>query len=157
MEYLLITLGILCLIVGLAGCIVPMLPGPPIAYAGMLCLHFTDKVEFTPSELIMWGLLVALSVVLDYLIPMLGTKLFGGSKYGNWGCVIGTFVGLFFGPVGIILGPFLGACVGELIGNRTASEALKSAVGSFVGFVSGTLLKLIICLYFIYETIVSLW
>lgn len=157
MEYLLITVGILCLIVGLVGCIVPMIPGPPIAYAGMVCLHFTDAVSFSTTALVLWGIVVAVTVVLDYVIPVLGSKFFGGTKWGSWGCVIGTFVGLFVGPLGIILGPFFGALVGEMLGKKSGSDALISAIGSFLGFLCGTLLKLIICLYFIYEAIVAIW
>lgn len=155
MEYLLIVLGILCLVVGVVGCVVPMVPGPPIAYAGMVLLHFSGIVEFSVALFVWWGLLVFASVLLDYVIPVMGTKYFGGSRYGSWGCIVGTFAGLFMGPFGIIVGPFLGACIGELIANRTFSEALKSAVGSFLGFLCGTLLKLAICIYFIYEVIVA--
>lgn len=156
MEYLLITIGVICLIIGLAGCVLPVIPGPPIAYAGILCLHFTDAVEFTMVSLVMWGVVVALSVVLDNMIPVIGTKFFGGSRWGTWGCVVGTLVGLFAGPVGVIIGPFLGALVGELLGRKPVPDALKSAFGSFLGFLCGTLLKLVICVYFIYESIVAI-
>lgn len=157
MEYLLITLGIICLLVGLAGCVVPMIPGPPIAYLGMLCFHFTDMCHFSTMALVTWAVVVAVSVVLDYVIPIVGTKFFGGSKKGSWGCVIGTFIGIFAGPVGIIAGPFIGALVGELVGNEPFGEALKAAIGSFLGFLCGTLMKIVICVYFIYEIIVSVW
>lgn len=153
MEYLLIILCVLCLLVGLAGCVVPVIPGPPIAYLGMLCLHFTERVSFSATTLVMWGIIVLLMVVLDYVIPIVGTKVFGGTKYGNWGCIIGTIVGLILGPLGVIVGPFVGACVGELLAHRTFAEALKSAIGSFLGFLCGTLLKLLLCGYFIYKAI----
>lgn len=157
MEYILITLGIICMVVGVLGCIVPMIPGPPIAYLGMLCFQLTEMYTFTTGALITWGVVVALSVVLDYIIPIIGTKFFGGSKWGSWGCVIGTFVGLVAGPVGVVVGPFIGALVGELMGKKPFDEALKSAFGSFIGFLFGTLMKIAICAYFIYVLIVAFW
>ena len=114
LDIILIVIGALCMIAGLAGCILPFLPGPPIAYVGLVILHFTDKVQYSTTQLIVWLLIVAVLQVLDYFTPMLGSKYSGGSKWGNWGCIIGTLVGLLFLPWGIILGPFLGAVIGEL-------------------------------------------
>ncbi len=156
MDWSLIIIACICLSLGLIGCIVPMIPGPPIAYVGMLCLHFTDAVQFSITELIIWGVLIAITVVLDYVIPSLGSKYFGGSKWGTWGCIIGTIIGLFIMPVGIILGPFLGAVIGELLGNRGYGDALKSGIGSLAGFIFGTALKVALCIYFIYKAIESL-
>ena len=93
--------------------------------------------------------------VLDYFTPMLGSKYSGGSKWGNWGCIIGTLVGLLFLPWGVILGPFLGAVIGELLGNKEFSQALKSGVGSLIGFILGTLLKFVVCGYFCYQFILG--
>ena len=149
MELLLYILSALCMLVGLAGCILPMLPGPPLAWLGMLLLHFTDRVDFTVTELVVSALVVIATVVLDYITPMIGTKKFGGGKYGNWGCMIGTVVGLFFMPLGLILGPFIGAVIGELIAGKPMRAALKAGFGSFVGFLFGTLIKLAVCIYFI--------
>ena len=148
MDILLIILGILCLAAGLAGCILPVIPGPPVAYAGLLLLHFTDKASFTTAQLPTWMLVVILLQVLDYFIPMLGSKYSGGSRWGTRGCLIGTVAGLFFMPWGIILGPFLGAFFGELLGGRVTGEALKSGFGSLVGFLFGTVLKIEECGYF---------
>lgn len=138
LDIILIVIGALCMIAGLAGCILPFLPGPPIAYVGLVILHFTDKVQYSTTQLIVWLLIVAVLQVLDYFTPMLGSKYSGGSKWGNWGCIIGTLVGLLFLPWGIILGPFLGAVIGELLGNKEFSQALKSGVGSLLGFIFGT-------------------
>ncbi len=109
LDILLMVISALCLLVGLVGCIVPMLPGPPVAYIGLLILHFTDKVEYTVSQLTVWLLLVVVLQVLDYFTPMLGSKYSGGSKWGNRGCIVGTLAGLLFLPWGILVGPFLGA------------------------------------------------
>lgn len=148
-EYLLYALSAICMLVGLAGCILPMLPGPPLAWLGMLLLHFTDRVDFSVTELVVSALVVIATLVLDYFTPMIGAKKFGGGKYGNRGCVIGTIVGMFFLPLGLILGPFVGAVIGELIAGKPFSAALKAGFGSFVGFLFGTLIKLGVCLYFI--------
>lgn len=150
MDILLIILGILCLIIGLAGCFLPVVPGPPVAYAGLVLLHFTDKVQYSTAQLLVWLLVVVILQVLDYFVPMLGSKYSGGSRWGTRGCLVGTIAGLFFMPWGIILGPFLGAFIGELLGGRRTGQALKSGLGSLLGFLLGTVLKCVACGYFIY-------
>lgn len=104
LDWILIFSGIICLLVGLAGSVVPMLPGPPLSYAAMLLLHFTDRVQFTASQLLWWLAVVVVLTVLDYVVPMLGSKYIGGSRWGTWGCLVGTLLGLFFLPWGIIVG-----------------------------------------------------
>lgn len=144
MDYVLITLGIILLLLGIAGAILPVLPGPPLNYGALLLLHATAKYQFTGRFLLIWAVITILVYALDYLIPAWGTKKFGGSKQGVWGSIFGLLVGLIlFPPIGIILGPFIGAVLGELIGGKTSTQALRSGFGSFVGFLTGTLLKLI--------------
>ena len=157
MDIVLIILGIFCLVGGLAGCILPMLPGPPLAYAGMLLLHFTDQVQFTTPQLLVWLALVAVIQALDYFVPLLGTKYSGGSKWGTRGCLVGTVIGLFFMPWGLIVGPFAGAFIGELLGGRETVQALKSGFGSLLGFLFGTVVKCILCGYFIWQFVIALW
>ena len=151
MDIVLVILAAVFLFVGMLGCILPMLPGPLLAYAGMLLLHLTDRVQFTTGQLLVWLLIVVVTVVLDYVTPLLGSKYSGGSKWGERGCMIGTVIGLFFAPWGIIIGPFVGAVVGELLGDKELSQALKSGFGSFLGFLFGTVLKLGVCGYFIWQ------
>lgn len=153
MDILLIIVGILLLIAGVVGCILPILPGTPLAYVGLLLIHFTEKVEFTTTELVIWMIIIIAIQVLDYFTPMLGSKYSGGSRNGNRGCVIGTIVGLFFMPWGIFIGPFLGAFIGELLGGSNRTTAIRAGFGSLLGFLMGTFLKLIICLYFIYQCV----
>ena len=155
LDIILIILGVLCLITGLMGCILPFLPGPPVAYLGLVLLHFTDKVQYTTTQLIVWLLIVLVVQVLDYFTPMLGSKYSGGSRWGNWGCIIGTLIGLLFLPWGVIFGPFLGAVIGELLGNKEFSQALRSGVGSLIGFLLGPFLKFVVCGYFCYQFIVG--
>ena len=144
MDYLLIAFGIIFIISGVLGGVLPILPGPPLSYIGLLLLHFTERYQFSSKFLIIWGIITVVVYTLDYIIPALGTKKFGGSKRGVWGSMIGLIIGLiFFGPFGIIIGPFVGAVVGELTAGKDSSAALKSGFGSFIGFLLGTLLKLI--------------
>jgi uncharacterized protein YqgC (DUF456 family) len=144
MDYILIGLGIVFIISGILGGVLPVLPGPPLSYIGLLLLHFTAKYQFTERFLIIWAVVTVLVYVLDYIIPVWGTKRYGGSKRGIWGSIIGLIVGLFFfPPFGIIIGPFVGAVLGELSSGKDSNSALRSGFGSFVGFLTGTLLKLI--------------
>lgn len=156
MDILLIVLSFLLLVLGLAGCILPVLPGAPLSYAGLLVLQLSDTVSFSPFQLITWFVCVVVLQVLDYVTPLLGSKYSGGTSHGNRGCVAGTLVGLFFMPWGIIIGPFAGAVVGELLGGSDLHRALRAGIGSLVGFVLGTLLKICICLYFLYQGIAAL-
>lgn len=156
-DILLISLGIVCLIIGFVGCFVPILPGPPISYGGMLLLHVTSRVQFTARQLLVWLALTIVVQVLDYIVPLLGTKYCGGTKYGNWGCVIGTIVGLVFVPYGLVFGPFLGAVIGELAGGSTSDRALLSGVGSLLGFLFGTLVKCVLCGYFVWQFVAALF
>nr|MBD3622792.1 DUF456 domain-containing protein [Sunxiuqinia sp.] len=145
MYYVLITLGVLFIISGILGGILPVLPGPPLSYVGLILLHLTERYQFSTNFLIVWGVITIVVYLLDYLIPIWGTKKFGGSKRGVWGSIIGLLVGmLLFPPFGIIVGPFLGAVLGELSSGKQSREAFRSGFGSFLGFLVGTLLKLIV-------------
>ena len=157
MDILLIILGVIALLLGLVGCIVPMLPGPPIAYVALLMLQLTEPAPFTTTQLLLWLLLVAFVQLIDYLLPMLGTKYSGGGRWGSRGCLVGTLLGLFFMPWGLLVGPFLGAYLGTLIEGRNQSEALKSGFGSLLGFLLGTVLKCLVCGYFAWQFVVSLF
>ncbi len=151
MDIILIILGILCLITGLAGCILPMLPGPPVAYAALILLHLTDRVSLSTSELLIGLLLVIAIQLLDYFIPMWGTKYTGGGgKWANRGSLIGTIVGMFFLPWGIIIGPFVGAFMGATKDGMDNTQALKAGFGSLIGFLVGTAAKFVLCGYFIW-------
>ena len=134
---------------GFAGSILPVIPGPPISWAGFLLLRWTDYINRGAEgyENALWILLfiVVVVTILDYVVPILGTKKYGGSKRGVWGATLGVVVGLFFGPPGIIIGPFLGAYIGEISSGKKDREALRAAWGSFVGFLMGVGMKLMVC------------
>lgn len=157
METLLIILAFACIIIGIIGSVLPVLPGVPLSYGGILILHFTDKVQFTTEFLIFWAVIVIIVQLLDYYVPIWGTKKFGGSKRGIWGCAVGMVVGLFFGPWGIVLGPFVGAIVGELSGGKQTQEAIKAGFGSFMGFLLGIVSKLIVGGFLLYYAIVNVF
>ena len=143
MDWIWITLGIVLTVAGIAGCILPFIPGPPLSYLALLTLIAIDENTFTARFLVIW-LLVAIGVtLLDYYVPVWGTKKFGGSRKGVWGATIGLIIGIFFfPPFGMIAGPFIGAFVGELIEGKDTQAALRSGFGSFIGFVAGTVMKL---------------
>jgi uncharacterized protein YqgC (DUF456 family) len=84
--------------------------------------------------------------VLDYYVPIWGTKKFGGSKWGAYGSAIGLIAGLFLGPCGIFIGAFAGAFVGEFLNDKNPNRALKAAFGSFIGLMAGMAVKVILCL-----------
>lgn len=149
MDILLLILGIICLLVGIVGSILPVLPGPSAAWFSLMLLHWTDYADFSSRFLIITAVLSMITIGLDYVIPGWGSRRFGGSKMGEKGALIGTFAGLLMGPLGIILGPFVGAFIGEMLHDRrNVSRALRAAWGSFVGFLAGTGIKLVLCLFF---------
>ena len=151
MDSLLIILGIVCLVVGFFGSFLPVLPGTGLSWLGLLFLHFTERVEFSTTFLVVTAVVVVIVNMLDYMIPIWGSKKFGGTDYGKKGAIAGVIVGVFLGPLGIILGPFLGAIVGELIHNSTDfKKAFRSGLGAFFGFMLGTGIKMIVCLVFVF-------
>ena len=154
---MIILAGIL-IVLGIIGCFLPVLPGPPLGYVGILLLHFSSLGHFSATLLIILGLVVLLVSVLDYLVPVLGAKKFGGSNMGVIGCVVGLVLGIFiFPPIGIIVGPFLGAIAGELLNGDDLKKAIKSGFGSFLGYILGTGVKLAVCFvmaYFYFERII---
>jgi|SRR5680860_54520 len=141
MDFILIIIGIGCIIAGLLGSVLPVLPGPPLSYLGLILLQLTSTRPFSTGFLIMWAAVVIALIILDNIIPAWTTKKAGGSAYGVWGSFLGLILGLFFPPVGIIAGPLIGAFAGELIGGKSTNHALKSAWGSFIGLLLGTLLN----------------
>lgn len=157
MEYVLVILGIICILIGIIGSILPGLPGPPISYLGLLLLHWTKYGDFSQRSLIIWAGIVILVSILDYIVPVWGTKKYGGTKSGVVGSTIGLLVGVIllpllgiilgpFGLIGILGGPFIGAFIGELSTGRNSDSALRAALGSFAGFVAGTIMKLAVCI-----------
>lgn len=156
MDIVLLIVAIICLLVGLAGAVLP-LPGPPLSFVGLLALQFSKFAQFSENLLWILGIVTLIVTILDYYVPIWGTKKFGGSKYGAWGSTIGLIVGMFFGPFGIFIGAFLGALVGELIAGSTSQQATKAAFGSFMGFLVGIVMKIALCVVMIWYAGKEIW
>ena len=147
MDTLLSILAVVCGLTGVAGCFLPVLPGPPVAYLGLLLVHWTDYAQFSVEYLDMWAVLTGAVTLADYLLPAWITGRLGGSRQATRGAAIGTLAGLFFMPWGLVLGPFAGAFIGEMLHDRTDNaRAFRVAFGSFLAFVLGTGLKLVVSL-----------
>lgn len=155
-----IIVAFVLMLIGLIGAIVPGIPGTPISLAGLIVLALTETVEFSVPFWVIISIIAVVITVLDYIVPALGTKKFGGTKKGMWGSTLGLLAGMFiisFGPLGwggIIAGPFFGAYIGELIAHNP--HPWKAAFGSFIGFLAGTLLKIIFGIVVIVIAIVAL-
>ena len=151
MDILLLILGFACIITGLIGSFLPVLPGPSVSWVGLALLYFTKAV---PANYWVLGIALLITIVisvLDYVIPAKGTKRFGGSSYGIWGTNIGLIVGILAPvPFGFIIGPFVGALIGELIYDfKDHNRALKAAAGSFVGFLASSFMKFVVCVMYL--------
>lgn len=131
------------MLVGVAGTILPALPGVPLVFAGMFLAAWAGDFELVgPAMLVVLGLLTLLSIVVDFVAAALGAKRVGASRLALIGAVVGTFAGLFFGPLGLLAGPFVGALIGELIHVRELRQATRVGFGTWLGIVLGTVLKL---------------
>lgn len=157
MDILLIILGSICIIVGILGTLLPILPGPIIGFVGLLLLHFTSSHPFWRRFFIVRGIVIVAITLMDYYVPIWWTKKFGWTKAGVRGSTIGLIIGTIilpilgiviwpFGLIGLIAWPFLGAYLGEKLAGRHHEHALRSAVGSFIGFLAWTFAKLVVCL-----------
>lgn len=142
METLFIVIGAFFIIAGILGAFIPLLPGPPLSYIGILILHFVKGGLFSWLFLISWGIVVVIVITLDSFMPAEGSRRMGGSKLGVYGALLGALIGLFFfPPAGIIVGPIVGAFIGEFIAGKNSGSALRAAMGSFVGFLVAVALK----------------
>nr|WP_315200755.1 DUF456 domain-containing protein [uncultured Flavobacterium sp.] len=150
MDIVLLLLGFGCVVTGIFGSFLPVLPGPSISWVGIALLYFTTAVPVNYWILGISLLITVMLTILDYIIPAKGTKKFGGSKYGIWGTNIGLIVGIFAPiPLGFIIGPFVGAFVGELIYDyKDHQRALKAATGSLLGFLASSFMKFVVCMMY---------
>ncbi|MGQ4659442.1 DUF456 family protein [Lysobacter sp. F6437] len=134
--------GILIL-VGVAGTVLPALPGLPLVFGGMLLAAWAGGFEQVGGwMLLLLGVLTVLSIGIDLLATAMGAKRVGASKLALVGAVVGTFAGLFFGPIGLLAGPFIGALAGELIHGREVRKAARVGFGTWLGILFGTVLKI---------------
>ncbi len=157
MDIFLYILAIVLCLIGLAGCILPGLPGPPFNFGAMLILQWMYS-PFESYLIIVFAILTAAILVIDYLLPIWFAKKFGATKQGIWGSIIGMILGIFFTPIGMILGLLLGAVLGDLLAGRTSSQATKSGFATVFGTLLSTGLKLgiagMITVFVFYEIII---
>ena len=159
MDTILLLVGLICVIAGVFGSFMPVLPGPSISWVGLLLLYLTTAI---PNNYWILGITLLTTIVitiLDYVIPAKGTRKFGGSSYGVWGTNIGLIVGFFIPiPFGFVVGAFLGAFIGELIyDKKDKKRALKAATGSFLGFLASSFMKFVVCLIFLGVFLYIIW
>ncbi len=150
MDIILVIIAALFMILGIIGSFLPVLPGPLTSWLGLLIVHLTDAIPINKSFLFITLIIAILIWVLDYIIPAIGTKRFGGTKYGMIGTTIGLIVGLLAPiPGGIIIGPFVGALIGELLNKSDSKIATRAAFGSFIGFLVSTFIKFVVAVVYL--------
>ncbi|MEE9609801.1 MAG: DUF456 domain-containing protein [Desulfatiglandales bacterium] len=144
MTTALIILGLILVLAGFIGCILPILPGPPLSFIALIILSYAKDWEpFSVTFLIVMGGLTVIATILDYVVPAAGAKKYGASKFGTWGSVLGLLIGLLvFPPFGMFIGGFIGAVIGELLAGMEREKALRVGWGVFVGNLAGIGLKM---------------
>ena len=136
-------LATVMVLAGLVGLLLPVLPGPPLLFGGLLVAAWAeDFVYVGTATLTLLAVLALLTYAVDFAATALGAKRFGASKRAVLGAVVGAVVGLFFGLPGVLLGPFIGAVLGELTAQRGLGEAGRAGVGATIGLVLGAAGKL---------------
>ena len=153
MTILIIVFSIILLILGVIGSILPIVPGPPLSFVGLLLLHLFTPFVMQEDYLFLFGIAAALITFLDYWLQVYSVKLFGGGKASTIGVIIGILVGVFiFPPVGVLVGPFLGAYIGAIIeSDFDLVKSFKIAFGSLIGFLGGTILKFVYSIIVIWQ------
>lgn len=145
-------------IVGIIGCVVPVVPGVLLSYAGLLCAGLASYSGMSTASLVLWLVLAAGVTLADYFLPAWMTRRFGGSRAGALGATAGVVAGLFFGPLGVLFGPFIGAVVGELLHRHDdVAKALLVGLGSFLSFLVGTGLKLAVAVGMFVHVAADTW
>lgn len=157
MDIFLIILAFLLGATALVGAILPVIPGLPLAYGGLLILYFTGN-DISITELIVWAIVILIVSLIDYFASPLITKKSGGSRSAVIGSAVGVVVGLFLGPLGIVFGAFIGAFVGEIIHKpNDKANALRVGFYSFIGFIIGTAIKILITVWILIVMVRSLF
>jgi uncharacterized protein YqgC (DUF456 family) len=159
MDIFLLIIGFLMVLLGILGSFLPMLPGPLTGWLGLLIIHFTSVI---PMNYMFLGITFSVAMIiwiLDYIIPAMGTKHFGGSKYGVYGTTIGILIGLLSPvPFGILIGAFLGAFIGELLfDSKDTNRALKASFGSFIGLLASATIKFSIAFVYVLLLLMKFW
>lgn len=153
MDLLLIILAFALIILGFIGAMLPVIPGPILAYAGLWLGQWSGMANFSTLFLSIMTVVTVIVIVSDYFFPAIITRRFGGTKEASWGALIGSLVGIFLTPIGMILGMILGAFIGQAISNNAIAHPLKAALGSFLGFLVGTGIKMLFAAFALWSLI----
>ena len=158
MDIIFLVLAGILMLVGILGSFLPMLPGIPVSWAGLLLLHLTSVIPMNYTFLGVTLLVTIIIFALQYAIPALGTKYLGGSKQGMFGATIGLFAGIFIPiPFAILIAPFVGAFLGEILNKADSKTALKAASGSFIGLLASTFMEFVVTAIFLLLFIYKVW
>lgn len=157
MDIILIILAFAFTLIAILGSVLPLLPGPPLAYLALWLARWSGYCELSNSFMAWLSVVTIVVFVIDYFLPPLITKSAGGSKYATWGSITGMMFGIIFTPIGMVFGMLLGAFIGEIaFAKKSTDKALKAAAGAFAGFILGTGLKLVFCSFILYTIIASI-
>ncbi len=158
LEILAILIGSLLMLLGLIGSVLPILPGPPLSFIGLFLLALVKNFSppLTPARVLLLGIVTILMVAMDYVLPLLGAKRYGSSKWGVWGSVLGMLIGMFLSPLAVLLGSFFGAVVAEWLAGKTKGESFRAGWGVMVGTLFATIVRLGFCGLMIYYFIMAL-
>lgn len=158
MDILLVVLAGVLMILGLIGSLLPMLPGIPLSWVGLLLLHLSSFLPMNYTFLSITFFIALIIFALQYAIPALGTKYLGGSKSGMVGASIGLVIGIFTPiPFAILIGPFVGAYIGEIINKSDSRTALKAASGSFIGLLASSFMELVVTFIYLILFVLKIW
>ncbi|HJS00415.1 MAG TPA: DUF456 domain-containing protein [Flavobacterium sp.] len=159
MDILFFILGLGCMLMGILGSFLPVLPGISLSWLGIVFLYFTNAIPVNYWILGLTLLVVILFSIANYILPAKGTQKFGGSRAGVWGTYIGLIVGLFAPiPLGFIIGPFVGALIGELVfDSKNTPQAVRAATGSAVGILVSSFIHFVLCIIYFGIFISIVW
>jgi uncharacterized protein YqgC (DUF456 family) len=159
LEGMTIVIGSILMLLGLAGSILPILPGPPFSFMGLFLLallkHFSPPL--TPVLVVLLAIVTILSIAMDYIIPLLGAKRYGASKWGVWGSVLGMAIGIFGSPFAMLAGAFIGAVLAEWLVGKRKGEALRAGWGVVMGTLFATVLRLGVSGMMTYYYVRAVW
>lgn len=151
MDTLIYGTALVLILIGIAGSVLPAIPGPPLAFLGLAFTKLAKVQVFSDDTLVIYLIITIVISIADYYVPILGAKFGGGSRRGILGTIAGTLIGLFFIPWGLILGPFSGAILGELSNGRELNVAVKAGFGTFFGYIAGLLAKIGLCFVMLFH------
>jgi len=158
MEVVFILIGVIITVIGIIGAIVPVIPGPPFNYLALWLLYIArDGSVLNLRLLIILGILTVVVTVADYVLPLVGARVYGASKQGLWGAGLGMVVGIFFlPPFGIIIGALVGAIIGEIMAGKKGNQAVRTGVVTLIGNVVATAFKLVLSIVMAFYFFMSL-